>query len=83
MTVLVVARDFDPTVDAVVQALTDQHVPVFRTDLADFPVTCIWTRSYGPDGGRGTCGTIITRWLWRTSGRSGIAIRAGMCSMSR
>ncbi len=37
MTVLVVARDFDPTVDAVVQDLTDRHVPVFRTDLADFP----------------------------------------------
>jgi ATP-grasp ribosomal peptide maturase len=37
MTVLVLARNFDPTADAVVAALVDRQVPVFRTDLAAFP----------------------------------------------
>lgn len=37
MTVLILAREFDPTADAVVQALAERHVPVFRTDLSDFP----------------------------------------------
>ena len=37
MTVLILAREFDPTADAVVQALAQRHVPVFRTDLSDFP----------------------------------------------
>jgi ATP-grasp ribosomal peptide maturase len=37
MTVLVLARDFDPTADAVVAALAGRQVPVFRTDLAAFP----------------------------------------------
>ncbi|MGH3915386.1 MAG: ATP-grasp ribosomal peptide maturase [Pseudonocardiaceae bacterium] len=37
MTVLILTREFDPTADAVVQALTQRQVPVFRTDLSDFP----------------------------------------------
>jgi ATP-grasp ribosomal peptide maturase len=37
MTVLILAREFDPTVDAVVHALNDYDVAVFRTDLAHFP----------------------------------------------
>lgn len=37
MTVLILARQFDPTADAVVTALHDRNVPVFRTDLSDFP----------------------------------------------
>lgn len=37
MTVLILAAEFDPTVDAVVQALAQRRVPVFRTDLCDFP----------------------------------------------
>lgn len=37
MTVLVLARDLDPTADAVVTELTERGVPVFRTDLAAFP----------------------------------------------
>lgn len=37
MTVLILAREFDPTVDAVVAALTERNVPVFRTDLRNFP----------------------------------------------
>ncbi|WP_370943674.1 MvdC/MvdD family ATP grasp protein [Amycolatopsis sp. cg5] len=37
MTVLILARDFDPTADAVVQALAERDIPVFRTDLQDFP----------------------------------------------
>ena len=41
MTVLVLAREFDPTADAVVTALAERGVPVFRTDLAAFP-TQLW-----------------------------------------
>ncbi len=37
MTVLILAQEFDPTADAVVEALAQRHVPVFRTDLSDFP----------------------------------------------
>jgi ATP-grasp ribosomal peptide maturase len=37
MTVLILAREFDPTADAVVENLTARNVPVFRTDLSDFP----------------------------------------------
>ena len=37
MTVLVLARDLDPTADRVVTALNERKVPVFRTDLAAFP----------------------------------------------
>lgn len=34
---LILAQEFDPTADAVVGALTRRQVPVFRTDLSDFP----------------------------------------------
>lgn len=37
MSVLVLARDFDPTADAVVERLSAEGVEVLRTDLADFP----------------------------------------------
>jgi ATP-grasp ribosomal peptide maturase len=37
MTVLILAREFDPTADAVVAELTAREVPVFRTDLSEFP----------------------------------------------
>lgn len=37
MTVLILAREFDPTADAVVGDLAQRQVPVFRTDLSDFP----------------------------------------------
>jgi ATP-grasp ribosomal peptide maturase len=37
VTVLILAQDFDPTADAVVLALAERGVPVFRTDLAAFP----------------------------------------------
>lgn len=37
MTVLILARDYDPTADAVVAELAARDVPVFRTDLCDFP----------------------------------------------
>ncbi|MCP3802284.1 ATP-grasp ribosomal peptide maturase [Allokutzneria sp. A3M-2-11 16] len=37
MTVLILAREFDPTVDAVVSELTERQVPTFRADLGDFP----------------------------------------------
>lgn len=37
LTVLVLAREFDPTADAVMHALATQQVPVLRTDLSAFP----------------------------------------------
>lgn len=37
MTVLILAQEFDRTADAVVGALAQRQVPVFRTDLSDFP----------------------------------------------
>lgn len=37
MTVLILAQEFDPTADAVVTGLSERGVPVFRTDLAEFP----------------------------------------------
>jgi len=37
MTVLVLAEDYDPTVDRVVMTLSDRGVPVFRADLSWFP----------------------------------------------
>ena len=37
MTVLILAQQFDPTVDAVVERLSQQDVNVFRTDVAAFP----------------------------------------------
>lgn len=37
MTVLVLAREFDPTADAVVKILADRRVPAFRADLSEFP----------------------------------------------
>ena len=37
MTVLVLARDVDPSADRLVEALGERGVPVFRTDLAAFP----------------------------------------------
>jgi ATP-grasp ribosomal peptide maturase len=37
VTVLILAREWDPTADAVVEALVQRQVPVFRTDLSEFP----------------------------------------------
>jgi ATP-grasp ribosomal peptide maturase len=37
VTVIILARRFDPTADAVVTALGERDVPVFRFDVADFP----------------------------------------------
>lgn len=37
MTVLVVTQDFDPTVDPVVELLTERGCPPVRFDLSDFP----------------------------------------------
>ncbi len=34
---LILAQKLDPTADAVVEALVERRVPVFRTDLSDFP----------------------------------------------
>ncbi|MBA2322786.1 MAG: ATP-grasp ribosomal peptide maturase [Pseudonocardiales bacterium] len=41
MTVLVLAREFDPTADAVVLALVDRGTPVLRSDLSAFPTQLV------------------------------------------
>jgi ATP-grasp ribosomal peptide maturase len=41
VTVLVLAREFDPTVDAVVLALGERDVPVLRSDLSAFPARLV------------------------------------------
>lgn len=38
VSVLVITREFDPTTDYVITRLHDRGVPVFRFDLADFPL---------------------------------------------
>lgn len=57
MTVLILAREFDPTADAVVATLHERGVPVFRTDLRDFPSTLRLRAEL--DGGRWS-GTLST-----------------------
>lgn len=50
MTVLILARDFDSSVDRLVEELADRKVPVFRTDLAAFPQQLTMDVRLGPDG---------------------------------
>jgi len=50
MTVLVLAREFDPTADAVVRELCSRGVPVFRTDLCEFPTRLRLRAELGGDG---------------------------------
>lgn len=49
MTALILAPEFDPTVDAVVEALDQRQVSVFRTDLSDFP-SRLWLDAQLRDG---------------------------------
>lgn len=50
MTVLILARNIEPQVDAVVYALAERDVTVFRTDLAAFPRSLSLTAELGTDG---------------------------------
>ena len=74
MTVLVLARNFDPTADAAMAAWLKHQVPVLRTDLAAFPRQL--RRDAGCSSGGGPAGwaTNITRSRWRRFGRSGTAV---------
>lgn len=53
-TVLVLAGRFDPTADLVVEELNRRAVPVFRIDLADFPLRLALAAGLGEEGWRGT-----------------------------
>lgn len=57
MTVLALARDLDPSADRVVEALGERGVPVFRTDLADFPQALALEARLGEDGWDGVMDT--------------------------
>lgn len=57
MTVLVLGREVDPSTDRVVEALGELGVPVFRTDLADFPQALTLDAQLGPDGWDGVLAT--------------------------
>lgn len=50
MTVLILARDFEPQVDRVVTELGRRGTPVFRTDLSAFPQQLVMNARVGPDG---------------------------------
>jgi hypothetical protein len=57
VTVLILARDIEPQVDRVVEELTRQDVPVFRTDLAAFPQALTLEARLGADGWDGELAT--------------------------
>ncbi|SDN66558.1 ATP-grasp ribosomal peptide maturase [Actinacidiphila guanduensis] len=52
--VLVLAGRFDPTCDLVVEELNRRAVPVFRADMAEFPLTLRLAASLGGDRWNGT-----------------------------
>lgn len=57
MTVLVLARDVDPSTDRLVEALSERGVPVFRTDLAAFPQSLTLDARLGSEGWDGMLAT--------------------------
>ncbi|MGH3694664.1 MAG: MvdC/MvdD family ATP grasp protein [Pseudonocardiaceae bacterium] len=57
MTVLILARDVDPSADRLVEALGERDVPVFRTDLVAFPQALTLNARLGPDGWDGVIAT--------------------------
>jgi MvdD pre-ATP grasp domain len=57
MTVLILGRDLDPSVDRLVEALGEREVPVFRTDLAAFPKALTLDARLGPHGWDGVLAT--------------------------
>lgn len=57
MTVLLLARDLNPSADRLVRALTEWGVPVFRTDLAAFPQTLSLDARLGSSGWEGVLAT--------------------------
>ncbi len=57
MTVLMLARDVDPSTDRLVEALGERGVPVFRTDLVAFPQALTLDARLGPRGWDGVLAT--------------------------
>ncbi|MEO7193493.1 MAG: ATP-grasp ribosomal peptide maturase [Pseudonocardiaceae bacterium] len=57
MTVVVLARDLNPTADRLVTTLTDRGVPVFRTDLAALPQALTVDARFGRHGWDGVLAT--------------------------
>lgn len=57
MTVLILARDLDSSVDRMVKELGERGVPVFRTDLAAFPQGLTLDARLGPQGWDGVLAT--------------------------
>lgn len=57
MTVLMLARDVDPSTDRLVEALSERDVPVFRTDLVAFPQALTLDARLGPRGWDGVLAT--------------------------
>ncbi len=53
MTVLVLAEELDRTADGVIKGLSEQGVPVFRTDLSWFPQQLALDAEFGDGGWRG------------------------------
>lgn len=54
---LILARELDPSVDRVVEALGERNVSVFRTDLAAFPRGLTLDARLGPEGWDGVLAT--------------------------
>ena len=80
MTVLILGRDLDPSVDRLVEALGEREVPVFRTDLAAFPKALtldarLCRRGWARAAGTGCWPHRIARCGCVTSVRCGIGIR--------
>lgn len=55
MVVAIVTQWFDPTADYVIAALNDRQVPVFRFDIADFPMRLRLSAALTSDSWTGDC----------------------------
>ncbi|OPC76490.1 hypothetical protein B4N89_46510 [Embleya scabrispora] len=54
-TVLVLSGRFDPTADLVVEELNRRAVPLFRADMAEFPLELSLAASFDSCIGSGSC----------------------------
>ncbi|MGH3770632.1 MAG: MvdC/MvdD family ATP grasp protein [Pseudonocardiaceae bacterium] len=89
MTVLILARDINPSADLVVAALGERGVPVFRTDLAAFPQALTVDARLGRHGWDGVLATehrevrlSEIRSVWYRN-PTGFALAEGMSVMER
>lgn len=89
MTVLILARDINPSADLVVEALGERGVPVFRTDLVAFPQALTVDARLGRHGWDGVLATehrevrlSEIRSVWYRN-PTGFALAEGMSEMER